>query len=200
MLRRSHASAVLLSLALSPLAAAATYGGFTASTGAIRCATGVNQVSDATVLATAVVEIDYCSGFTEVIPFAMVSLSNAEAVGTFARVDAFVSSATSTIFKLSVTNANDAVAGFRILGGPSGTLGFDKATPNPGTAGSNTGANISPTTMVGAWTVYAMFTDAVALCPSLPRNDLFSSLHMRFTTCFRFGDALAFRVDTDKLY
>jgi hypothetical protein len=195
----SIATATLAALSIAPLASAAVYGGFTATTGTIRCSTGVGQASDATLLATALVEIDYCTGITESIPLVPVTALQAEAIGTYARLDAVVTSSTSTTFKLTVTDPSNGVLAVRIVDGGGSKLGFDKAQPNPGTAGSNAGANLAPIAMSGTWTFYAMLTDAVALCPSLPRNDLFMSLHLRFTTCFRFGDSLSFRIDTDKV-
>lgn len=192
-------AAAVAALSSANLASAASYGGLSTSVGTVRCVTGVSQASDAAVLSTAMVEIDYCSGFTETIPFTAVTLTQVEAIGSFARVDAYVASSTNTTFKLTVTDPNYGVMAMRVIDAGGSRLGFDKATPNPGTSGSSSGANLSPITMSGTWTFYAMLIDAVAYCPSLPRNDMYMSLHLRFTTCFRFGDTLSFRIDTDKV-
>ncbi len=195
-----------LAVALVSLAAAATsasagvFGVTTFSAGVTRCATGVNQSTNGAIIATNWVEIDYCSGWTEYIPMVQTGPNVAEAVGTYGAVYGAVLSSTQTEYKIVLHTAGDRIAAVRIMGSPNTKVGFDKASPNPGTAGSGTGFNVTTGTLTGAWTVYAHLTDQVAICPSVARRDLYASLHLRFSTCFNHGDYMSFRVDTDYVY
>jgi hypothetical protein len=191
--------AAAATLAVSGLASAGTFGGLTASTGVVRCAATVAQATNASLIATNWVEIDYCSGYTEYLTFVPTSMTGIEAIGANAAIYANVSTGTITDYKLIVHTPGDDVIAVRIMGSSNTKMGFDRRNPSPGTAGSNTGADFFPTTMTGAWVVYAHLTDAVALCPSAPRNDLYASLHIRFSDCFRFGDYLGWRIDTDRV-
>ncbi len=191
--------AATAALAASGLASAGTFGGMTFSTGVIRCATVVSQSTNASIIATNWVEIDYCSGYTEYLTFIPTSATGIQAIGANAAIYGNVSSSTVTDYKLIVHTPGDDVISVRIMGSNNTKMGFDKKTPSPGTAGSNIGLDFTPITMTGAWIVYAHLTDAVALCPSVPRNDLFASLHIRFSDCFRYGDYLSWKIDTDRV-
>jgi hypothetical protein len=191
--------AATATLAASGLASAGTFGGMTVSTGALRCATSVSQGTNASLIATNWVEIDYCSGYTEYLTFTPTSLTGVQAIGANAAIYGNVSSATVTDYKLIVHTPGDDVISVRIMGSSNTKMGFDKRTPSPGTAGSNLGTNFTPGTMTGAWIVYAHLTDVVALCPAAPQSDLYASLHIRFSDCFRYGDYLGWKIDTDRV-
>jgi hypothetical protein len=191
--------AAAATLAVSGLASAGTFGGQTFAPGVIRCATTIAQTTTAGIIATNWVEIDYCSGYTEYLTFTATSLTGVQAIGANAALYGNVSSGTITDYKLVVHTPGDDVISVRIMGSNNTKMGFDKKLPSPGTAGSNIGTDFTPVTMTGAWVVYAHLTDAVALCPSLPRNDLYASLHIRFSDCFRYGDYLSWRIDTDRV-
>lgn len=195
----STLAATALALAAGTAASAATFGGQTVSTGVIRCATSVNQSSTASVVATNWLEIDHCSGWTEYLPIVAVSATQFEAVGTFARLDGYVSTSTTTVMKFTLHTPGDDVAAFRIVGSANTNCGFDKATPNPGTTGSSTGINVAPISMTGSWTAYAHLTDKVALCPTAAKGDLFMTLIWKFSSCFKYGDYISWKCDTDKV-
>jgi len=191
--------AALATLTASTVASAASFGGLTASAGVLRCTTGVSQATNAAIIATNWVEIDYCSGYTEYLTFTATSATAVQAIGANAALYGVVVSATTTNYKLIVHTPGDDVISVRIMGSPNTKMGFDRTSPNPGTAGSLSGQDFAPVSMTGAWIVYAHLTDEIALCPSLPRKDLFASLHLRFSGCFRYGDYLSFKIDTDRV-
>jgi len=191
--------AATAALAASGLASAGTFGGMTFSTGVIRCAATVSQSTNASIIATNWVEIDYCSGYTEYLTFTPTSLTAVQAIGANAAIYGNVASGSSTDYKLVVHTPGDDVIAVRIMGSNNTKMGFDKKSPNPGTAGSNIGLDFTPGVMTGAWVVFAHLTDAVAICPSIPRNDLLASLHLRFSVCFRYGDYLSWKIDTDRV-
>lgn len=191
--------AAAATLTASTVASAAVFGGLTASAGLLRCTTGVSQATNAAVIATNWVEIDYCSGYTEYLTFTTTSATAVQAIGANAAVYGVVASGTTTNYKLIVHTPGDDVIAVRIMGSPNTKMGFDRTAPNPGTAGSLSGQDFVPVSMSGAWIVYAHLTDEIAICPAIPRKDLFASLHIRFSDCFKYGDYLSFRIDTDRV-
>jgi hypothetical protein len=191
--------ATALMLAAGTGAEAAVFGGQTVSTGVIRCATGASQTSDAFTLEQSVLQIDHCSGMTEFVPIVAVSATQFEAVGTYGRLDGYVAGATNTTMKFTLHTPGDDVAAIRIVGNADSSVAFDRRLPSPGTPGSGLGVNVTPISMIGVWTAYAHLTDQVALCPAAPQGDLFMTMILKFTTCFRYGDYISWRVDTDKV-
>ena len=194
----SSFAATVLALAVGAGADAAVFGGQTFSTGVIRCATVASQNSDATVVATNWLEIDHCSGWTEYVPVVAVSPTQFEAVGTYGRLDGYVASATNTTMKFTLHTPGDDVASFRLVGNADSSCAFDRKAAIS-TNGSGLGLNVTPIAMFGVWTAYAHLTDMVALCPAAPQKDLFMTMIMKFSTCFRYGDYISWKVDTDKV-
>jgi len=197
-----HLTAILAAsatFAAASAASAAGYLGMSTSLGIIRNANAVAQVTTDLDIRTNWVEIDYCSGFTEYLSFTALGLGRVQAVGSALTIRGKIIGAQTTEYTVFMHSPTDAVSEIRIRGSNNTKMGFDIKTAPSDTPGSLGGMNFLPVSMGGAWNLSVDFMDAVALFPNPPQGDLFASMKLHFTSCFKPGDKLVFRVDTDRV-
>ena len=76
---------------------------------------------------------------------------------------------------------------------------FDRTLPNPGTAGSLTGADIAYLGGAGAWMVGPEYSNRVTI-GGVAMNDTYMKLRLRFSVPFVPNNYLRFSLDTDRIY
>lgn len=190
-------ASTLIALAASTAASAGTFGGYVVSLGNIRPTNWISQNSTAGTIATNWVEVDYCSGVTEYLHFSITSATSVKAVGSAALLTGKILSANVTEYMLVMHTASDEIKAVRIMGSNNTRMAFDIKSAPGDTPRSLTGLNFTPVQMSGFWMLEAELTDAVALPPNPPIGDMYASLHLNFSDCFKPSDKLVFRIDTD---
>jgi hypothetical protein len=192
------ALASLASLASAAATHAATYGGFTVSAGTPRVVTTVSQTSTPVSNATSRLRVERCSGVIEYPAFVVISPSTVIATGPDYRVVMTNVGATLTSITIEATAATCGLKAVS-FGTPNTKCGYDLRNPNPGTAGSSTGADPVPAAMGGAWTTFIHFDNVVKYPTAPAAGDLYGRMTVYFSSCFDAGDVWTFHVDTDRI-
>lgn len=192
-------AAGIAALAASASSLGATWGGFALAIGMPRVVASVNQASSGAVNATSFLTVNRCSGIME-YPVFVAAGATCVATTPDYQISMTVLSATQTEVAIIATSAACDIKAIT-FGTPNSSCGYDVALPNPGTVGSLTGLNPTPilASMIGAWTSQVVLDNRVNIGGVAPANDLYSRMTVYFSSCFDVGDAIKFRVDTDKL-
>ncbi len=194
------ALASIASLATAAASHAATYGGFTIAPGILRGTNLVQQSQSDVTNATSYVTVMRSTGVLEYPAFAITSPGVCTATGPDYVIQMTVISTTQTRVKIAATAAT---CGIRAIsfGTPNSRCAYDLSLPNPGTAGSGSGANVVPVAggLIGAWNATIRFDNAVYVFGTPVQNDLYSRMTVYFNGTFDVGDVFAFNVDTDAI-
>jgi hypothetical protein len=192
-------AASIAALAASASSLGATWGGFSIAIGMPRVVASVNQASSGAVNATSFLAVNRCSGVME-YPVFVAAGATCVATTPDYQITMTVLSATQTEVAIIATSpACDLKA--ITFGTPNSSCGYDVALPNPGTVGSLAGFNPTQVagSLFGAWTSYVVLDNRVNVGGIAPVGDLYSRMTVYFSSCFDVGDAIKFRVDTDKI-
>ncbi len=178
---------------------AATWGGFAVAVGTPRVVTAVNQASTGQTNATSFLKVIRCTGVVEYPAFVWAGATCTAATPDYT-ITMTVLSATQTNVKIQ---ANSAACGIKQItfGTPNSSCGYDITNPNPGTAGSLTGADPVPMAggLIGAWNVTVLLDNMVNIAGAAAMRDLYSRMTVNFNSCFDVGDLCSFNIDTDKI-
>lgn len=192
------ALASLASLAATGASQAAVWGGFGVLPGVLRPTNLVVQNQTAASNATSYLAVTLCTGAVQYPAFVVVSATTC--VATTANYQIIMDVINPTQTKVSII-ATSAACGIKSVsfGTPNSQCAYDMTNPNPGTAGSQQGANPVPTGLTGAWTSTVRFDNAVNIVGAAAIGDLYSRMTVYFSSCFDVGDVCTFTVDTDKI-
>ena len=192
------ALASLASLATATASHAAGWAAFVTNPGALRLITSANQISIPASNATSYLTVTRCTGVNEYPMFAVISPTTCVANGPDYQIVMEIINPTQTKVSIMATAASCAIRSVS-FGTPNSRCGYDLTNPNPGTAGSLTGANPVPIagSLIGAWTAQVKFDNAAYYAGSVAQLDLYTRMAVSFTSCFDVGDLIQFTVDTD---
>jgi hypothetical protein len=192
------AVAALASLASTATSHAQVYGGFTIAAGTPRIVSVVNQNATPATNATSYLTVQRCSGVLQYPALVVTSATTCTAVGPDYQITMTVLSATQTAVKIVATAPTCAIKSVS-FGTPNSQCGYDLTNPNPGTAGSLTGANPVPIagSLIGVWTAQVKFDNAAYYAGTVAQLDLYTRMTVSFNGCFDVGDLIQFTVDTD---
>ncbi len=76
---------------------------------------------------------------------------------------------------------------------------FDRTLPNPGTAGSLNGADITYGGGAGTWLAGPEYSDRVNISGAAAQNDTYNKLRLKFSTPFVPNNYLIFKLDIDRI-
>jgi hypothetical protein len=176
---------------------AASFGGFVPVVAPARSVATVTQTINSADLGTMPVIVTLCSGATEFLTLAPRSATVAEAIGSCYTIRATILSANNTRLEVNHTGGANGITAIK-FGGPGSVIGFDRTNPNPGTAGSSTGRDVTFRPSVGGWVLRASYYEPLGIGAMPPVGDVYGMLTLAFSTCFDSADYLNIELDLDK--
>jgi len=184
-------------LTTAPAADAATFGGFIPVVSLPRSVATVTQSVNASDIVSMPIAVTMCNGANEFPWFVVRSATVAEAVGSCYTIRATVVTANRVRLEMNHTGGGNGVA-YMKFGGVGSVIGFDRTNPNPGTAGSSTGRDVSFFPSIGAWTLRASYGEPLGIGALPPVGDVYGYLALSFSSCFDVGDFCHIELDLDK--
>ena len=178
-------------------ASAAGFLGNVVAGGAMRV---VNSVSQNTLVAqfpALPVKVTMCDGSMETPLFVVTSATTAQANGSTYFIRATILGLDRTRFEVVHTNATNNGVKRIVLGGGQQAISFDQTMPNPGTAGSLSGRNVTYIAGGGVWSVGAIWGNPIRITGLAAQGDLYNTLTLDFNACFDAWDSLTVDTDTD---
>jgi hypothetical protein len=184
-------------LTAAPAASAATFGGFIPVVSLPRSVATVTQSVNASDIVSMPIAVTMCNGANEFPWFVVRSATVAEAVGSCYTIRATVVTANRVRLEMNHTGGGNGISSVK-FGGAGSVIGFDRTNPNPGTAGSSTGRDVTFRPSVGAWTLRASYSQPLGLGMTPPVGDVYGYLALSFSSCFDVGDFCHIELDLDK--